>query len=180
MRRRLDELQSTHDQHVTLIGWSLGGIDARMLAREYPDLVRQVITLGSPYRMMADDRSVVSPLWDRVQHLHDANVRIGEISEGARPPLTVPATSIYSRYDGVVRWQLCIDQTGPDAGNPRAENIEVFSLHVGLGFSPAVIFAVLDRLAQPEDDWQPFRPPPMLRPWYPRAGSWTVDHGRVV
>src|SRR6476646_7178616 len=51
MRRRLEELQSTHGQHVTLIGWSLGGLYARILAREYPELVRQVITLGSPYRM---------------------------------------------------------------------------------------------------------------------------------
>ena len=180
MRRRLEELQRTHGQHVTLLGWSLGGIFARILARERPELVRQVITLGSPYRMVEGDRSLASPLWERVQHLHDSDIRIGDISELARPPLSVPATSIYSRDDGVVRWQVCIDETGPGARNPRAENIEVYASHIGLGFNPAVVFAVLDRLAQPEDEWQPFRPPLVLRPWYPTAASWTADRRRVA
>jgi hypothetical protein len=103
-----------------------------------------VITLGSPFRTVEAHRG---------------------------RPLTVPSTSIYTRDDGVVRWQLSIDETGPGAANPRAENIEVYGTHVGLGVSPTVILAILDRLAQPEDGWQPFRPPLALRPFYPQPRS---------
>ena len=180
MRHRLEELSRTHGRRVTLVGWSLGGIYARHLARERPELVRQVITLGSPYRMVDGDRSAASPIWERLEHLHDGDMGIGDITERDRPPLTVPATSIYSRDDGVARWQTCIDETGPGAGNPRAENIEVYASHVGLGFNPAVVLAVLDRLAQPAGDWRPFRPPAIFRPWYPQPASWTDVHAQAA
>ena len=65
MRERLDQLASRHDRKVTLIGWSLGGVYARILAREAPDQVRQVITLGSPFRMREGDDSAASDLWEQ-------------------------------------------------------------------------------------------------------------------
>lgn len=178
MRARLEELSLAAGRRVSLVGWSLGGVYARLLARERPDLVRQVITLASPYRMAAGDRSAATPLWREVEHLHDGDLPLRGIAEHARPPLTVPATSIYTRGDRVVRWQMCVDETGPAAPNRRAENIEVHGTHVGLGLNPAVIAAILDRLAQPEVHWRPFRPPFALRPWYPRPVSWSPGaHG---
>jgi pimeloyl-ACP methyl ester carboxylesterase len=172
MRRQLDALHRAEGRPVTIIGWSLGGLYARLLARERPETVRQVITLGSPYRIGPGDRTTASPLWTRVQHWHsDELPMVGHVEE-RRPPLAVPATSIYTRDDGVVRWHLCIDDTGPGAPNPRAENIQVYGTHVGLGINPSVILAILDRLARPEGDWQPFHPPAAVRWWYPPAPTW--------
>jgi len=167
MRLRLDELHRQHGRRVSLIGQSLGGVYARLLARERPDSVRQVITLGSPYRMVAGDRSGADALWRRVEHLHDGVMPLSALREEDRPPLQVPATSIYSRTDGVASWQTCIDAVGA-----RAENIEVRGSHIGMALNPAVLVAILDRLAQPEDDWRPFSAPAALRAWYPRPTSW--------
>ena len=68
-----------------------------------------------------------------------------------RQPLAVPATAIYSRSDGIVAWQGCLEQAGP-----LAENIEVEGSHCGLGHNPVVLHAIADRLAQPEGGWKPF------------------------
>ena len=167
MRRRIGQLADEHGRRVTLIGQSLGGIYARLLARERPDAIRQVITLGSPYRMVEGDRSRVQHLWRSVEHLHDGVLPWNELREQDRPPLLVPATSIYSRTDGVAPWQTCIDEV-----REHTENIEVLGSHVGMAVNPAVILAILDRLAQPEGDWRPFAPPVGLRTWYPRPANW--------
>ena len=174
MRARLDELHQEHGRTVTLIGQSLGGIYARILAREHPEAVRQVITLGSPYRMVQGDRSAVQGLWKQVEHLHDGQVLLSELREQDRPPLTVPATSIYSRTDGIASWQACIDVV-----REQAENIEVRGSHIGMGMNPAVLLAVLDRLAQPERDWRPFAAPRGLRSWYPRPATWEERRPRL-
>jgi pimeloyl-ACP methyl ester carboxylesterase len=167
MRARMAELYDTHQRRVTLIGQSLGGIYARLLARERPELVRQVITLGSPYRMVAGDRSTATLLWRRYEHLHDGDLPLSDVGEQDRVPLAVPATSIYSRSDGVAPWQTCIDIVRKDA-----ENIEVVSSHVGMAVNPAVVLAVLDCLARREDEWRPFEPPAALCAWYPKPASW--------
>lgn len=169
---RVDELHRAEGRRVSIVGWSLGGIYARAIARVHPDAVRHVITLGSPYRVNEGDRTSASPLWERVQHLHEFGVPLRNADEETRTPLRVPATSIYTRNDGVAPWQLCIDETGLDAPNRQAENIRVFGTHVGLGVNPAVLHAVLDRLRRPEGHWRPFRPPFALRSWYPRPETW--------
>jgi pimeloyl-ACP methyl ester carboxylesterase len=173
IRSRLRDLADRHQRTVSIVGWSLGGTYARALARDCPDLVRQVISLGSPYRMVEGDKSSATALWKRFEHLHDADVELNRIAEQERPKLTVPATSVYSRRDGVARWQTCIDEVGP-----LAENIEVYSSHASLGVHPAVTFAVLDRLRVPEGQWRPFRAPLALRLWYPRPVSWRAEPGR--
>ena len=167
MRRLVQQLHQDYDSPVTILGWSLGGLYARALARERPDLVRQVIMLGSPVQVTNRDRTAVQPLWDRLRFLHDDDLLRGNIVGEARRPLRVPSTSVYSRSNGVVRWQLCLDDTGPQAGNQRAENVEVYGTHSGLGVNSSAAFVVLDRLAQPPGSWQPFRPPWLLRGWYP-------------
>lgn len=171
MRRRLEEISGHDDRKVTLIGASLGGIYARLLARERPELVRQVITLGSPYRMVDGDRSGASWLWERTRPLHDGDLPLYGLAEDERAPLSVPASSIYTVDDGIVHWQHCVDPCGPQARNPRAENIAVHGSHCALGQNPAALFAILDRLAQPENDWRPFRAPAVLRAFFPTAAA---------
>ena len=81
-------------------------------------------------------------------------------------PLPVPATSIYSHYDGIVHWQTCLNAPGE-----RCENIAVTASHLGLGHHPAALWAVADRLAQPEGTWEPFQAPRFLRPAFPKPAA---------
>src|SRR3954447_3493069 len=118
MRHRLEEVHYRHGRTVSLIGQSLGGVYARALARERPDLVRQVISLGSPYRMVDGDRSTAQHTSDHFSHVDDGQLAYAGLLEQDRPALQVPATSVYSRTDGVAAWHTCIDAAGD-----RCENI---------------------------------------------------------
>ena len=135
---------------VSLIGWSLGGVYARELAKELPHMVRGVITLGSPF---AGSHKATNA-W-RIYELTSGR-SVERESENydlpAAPP--VPTTSIYSRSDGVVAWQASIQ--APSAANPKTENIEVLASHIGLGVNPSAWWAVADRLAQADGQWKPF------------------------
>jgi pimeloyl-ACP methyl ester carboxylesterase len=161
MRDRLTDLTDRYQRPVTLIGWSLGGIFARDIARRAPDAVRQVITLGSPFRLARNSQTRAARVFERYSHLHIEHRTLP--LEHDAGPLPVPATSIYSHLDGIVAWQACLDRTGE-----RSENIAVLASHLGLGHHPAAIWAIADRLAQPEGSWQPFRAPLFLRPAFPR------------
>jgi hypothetical protein len=164
LQERLWHLRSQYDSAVSVVGWSLGGIYARNLARDTPAAVRQVITLGSPIRLTHASQSRADRTFNRYAHLHVVPRELP--LESDVDALPVPATSIYSRYDGIVAWQACLDL--PSA---HAENIAVATSHLGFGHHPAVIWAIADRLAQPRDQWAPFRPPPALRPLYPRPDT---------
>lgn len=149
MLDRVKELADKHGRKVSLVGWSLGGIYARQLAKMLPDEVRGVITLGSPFN--GDPRATNA--WklyeftsghkvdDRERHMG------GAISDS--PP--VPTTAIYSRTDGICAWHNCVEND-----LPHTESIEVEASHCGLGHHPAVVYAVADRLAQPEGAWKKF------------------------
>ena len=166
MQARLEELYERHQRPVSIVGWSLGGIYARELARALPDRVRQVITLGSPFRMVDGDRSAASRIADSLADRFSDEWTALAVAEERRPPRPVPSTAISTRTDGVVRWHTCID-----AVSDRHENIEVRGSHSGLGFNPAVVIAVSDRLAQRENSWAPFTAPPMMRGMFPRPAS---------
>jgi pimeloyl-ACP methyl ester carboxylesterase len=173
MRNLLDHLHDTSGRPVTLIGWSLGGIFARDLARRSPDSVRQVITLGSPFRLARHSQSRATKVFDRFSHLHVEHRTLPLESETV--PLTVPASSIYSHFDGIVHWQACLDTPGE-----RCENIAVMASHLGLGHHPASIWAIADRLAQPEGTWKPFKAPLFLRPAFPKPAQPTPADPVVV
>ena len=165
MAERLAMLHERHERPVTLIGWSLGGIFARQLARQSPELIRQVITLGSPFRVDENSRSAASGLYEQMKPFHIEELE--SLTGPDQPPLPIPSTAIYTRTDGVVRWWQCLETTGP-----IAENIEVRGSHSGLGHNPAVIAAISNRLMQPVDDWRPFSPNLCLRRSFPRPSNW--------
>ena len=146
---------------VSLIGWSLGGVYARELARRHPRQVRQVITLGSPFAMNDPRQSNVHGAYQRYRHLHADGTRVPGSDQRARP-ISVPSTSVYSRFDGVVAWQACIE---PET--ERHQNVEVRCSHLGFGVDLATLWLIADRLTVPAGQHRPFRPPLPLRPLYP-------------
>jgi pimeloyl-ACP methyl ester carboxylesterase len=160
LAQRLYELRGRYDRRVSLIGWSLGGIYARELARRFASDVRQVITLASPFRDV-DATNVPQALRRRRgEHPNEAQLR-----QSLRAPIPVPATAIYSRTDGIAAWKSCVEPAGP-----LAENIEVESSHLGIGHHPVVLLTIADRLAQPEGTWRRFQPPEGWRwPFVPRV-----------
>ena len=147
-----DLLQRIHEgsgRKVSIVGWSLGGVYARDLALQMPHMVRSVITLGSPFT--SDIRAT------NATRLYEALSGEGiednpEILQGIAGDMPVPATSIYSRTDGIVNWHTC--HLNP---SDTAENIEIYlASHVGLGVNPASLWAVADRLAQAEGEFKQF------------------------
>ncbi len=162
LRRLGERLAARGEAPLTVIGWSLGGLFARSLATRSPDLVRQVITLGSPFALTDRNQTRAAQAFRRRSHLHAEAARGILMPAEIRGPLPVPATSIWSREDGIVAWQACVEPAGP-----QAENIAVHGSHLGLGHNPAVLWVVADRLALPAGTWRPFTPPSVLRPLFP-------------
>ena len=140
-------LRERHGRKVSLIGWSLGGIYARETAKQLPDDVRCVITLGTPFA----GHPRATNAWRLYELLSGERVDERRNWDGLKEAPPVPTTSIYSRTDGVVAWQCSVQRE-----SARAESIEVEASHIGLGVNPAVLYAIADRLAQPDGDWKPF------------------------
>lgn len=141
--KRLISLSRKNQEKVRIIGWSLGGYLAREAARERPDLVHQVITLGTPV--------IGGPKYTVVAHVFrrrgiDMDAIEAEIELRNQISLTTPVTAIYSRVDAVVAWKACIDHH-----TSSVEHVEVKSTHVGLGFSPEVYKIIAQRLAATAD-----------------------------
>ena len=147
LRARVRELHRLDGRKVSLLGWSLGGVYARELAKEMPELVRCVITLGSPF---AGPPQATNAWWlfERVSGHPEPDA---EMQAALRVAPPVPTTSIYSRTDGIVAWQCSLNPPGP-----LAENIEVHASHIGLGLNPLAMVAIADRLAQDPQRWTPF------------------------
>jgi pimeloyl-ACP methyl ester carboxylesterase len=138
LTRIVGESLAAHGEPVVLVGWSLGGYIAREYAREHPGEVRRVITLGSP--VIGGPRYTATAGWYRSQG-HDLAEMERAVADRYATPLRVPVTAIYSKRDGVVAWQACIDRWSPDV-----RHIEVSETHVGLGFAPRVLAIVADEV----------------------------------
>ena len=134
---------------------------SRELARQHPGRVRQVITLGSPFALTDPRQSRADGAYRRRRHLHADGTRVPTREQVARP-IGVPSTAVYSRRDGIVSWQTCVE---PETA--QHENVEVRCAHLGFGTDPATLWLIADRLAAPAGRWRPFRPPPLLRRLYP-------------
>lgn len=161
MRKTLSELHARGGRKVSVIGWSLGGVYARELARAAPEQVRQVVTLGSP---IYGDPHTSSNAWG-IYKMVSGKKEVDPAERGEGPPPGVPTTSIFTRTDGIVGWGCCIEKKGP-----LTDNIEIVgATHSGLGVHPLVLYALGDRLAQAEGAWTHFRPRGLERALYPAS-----------
>jgi pimeloyl-ACP methyl ester carboxylesterase len=167
LERQLGALFETSGGKVSLIGWSLGGVLARELAKLHPDKVRLVISLGSP---ISDDRG------------HTNAARLFELLNGKEPePMQggrfrgldeappVPTTSIFTKTDGIVHWRGSVQHADKASGKHPTENIQVHASHCGLGVNPSVMVAIADRLSQSEGAWKPFAPALVNQWMFPRT-----------
>jgi pimeloyl-ACP methyl ester carboxylesterase len=138
LQRIVAESIATHVEPVVLVGWSLGGYIAREYAREHPGEVRKVVTLGSP--VIGGPRYTATAEWYRSRG-HDLVEMERAVADRYAIPLRVPVTAIYSKRDGIVAWQACIDRW-----SPNVRHIEVSETHVGLGFAPRVLATVAEEV----------------------------------
>ena len=143
----VSNLLARHEQPATLIGWSLGGLYAREVAKQLAPRVRQVITIGTPFNA-ANDHTNIGWLYRKL----GGNARtIDEaLHRQLRTPPPVPTTSIYSRSDGVVAWQTCCHHQRMR----RVQDIEVGSSHVGMGWNRQVLQIVQERLLPRAGPWR--------------------------
>lgn len=148
MHALIERVYEKHGEKISLVGWSLGGVFAREMAKAFPNHIRQVISLGSPISDPLHSTHV-NVLFEAIngQPSPETQERIANLPH----PLPVPSTSVYTKTDGVVHWQGSLQDTAPNA-----ENIEVPASHTGLGVNPLVMYILADRLAQTEAEWQPF------------------------
>ena len=128
---RLEALVERLGEPLALVGWSLGGYIAREITREHPQLVRRVVTIGSPV--------VGGPKYTSVNRLYkrrglSVDALAAASLERYATPIERPVRAIYSEADGVVAWQACIDRFSDDV-----RHIRVTGPHVGMGFSKQVL-----------------------------------------
>jgi pimeloyl-ACP methyl ester carboxylesterase len=156
-RQQVLDTYEVTGEPISLVGWSLGGIYARELAKELPHCVRGVITLGTPFSGSHKSTNA----W-RLYELTSGRAIEREVEQfdlPAAPP--APTTSVFSRTDGVVAWGASIQEASK--ANPFTENVEVYASHVGLGMNPSAWWVVADRLAQLPGQWKPFERPGRLQ-----------------
>lgn len=177
LRSTLERLyRDNGNRKVTVIGHSLGGLFARELAREFPEFVRDAISIGSPFGVgLSDDKNAVwTPIRTLVELMNAGHVSIKDEDTAKRllTPPPVPVTSVFSKMDTVANWKVCLNPA-----TPKTENIEIKNAsHLGLVYHPGTIAAVLDRLAQPEGAWKPYadasaEAQPANPQWKPRKGG---------
>jgi pimeloyl-ACP methyl ester carboxylesterase len=150
LRRQVRALADSSGGKISLVGWSLGGVMARHMARDHPDCVRQVVTLAAPFTG-DPTASTIRSLYEMLsgEDLDASPSRRAWQANRAAP--SVPTTSIYSKSDGITAWQNCVE-----IETERAENIEVVGSHLGLTHNAMALYALADRLAQPENGWRPY------------------------
>ena len=157
LAERLTAVSAERRQRLVIIGQSLGGTYARALSARFPDCVERVITLGAPIRYPRDS---VTLAVDRAVHMMATLRRLGDgcFTESCpcgaslleRNAGDVPTTVIYSRTDGIVHWQSCIDRSG----SPLVDNVEVMTSHIGMGLNVDVYRQIAHRLTLPRREGQ--------------------------
>jgi pimeloyl-ACP methyl ester carboxylesterase len=169
LTQRIAELHEQTGRTVSLVGWSLGGVLARITAAKEPAGVRQVITLGSPFA--GSPRATNAwRLYEKVSGAPLGSAGQDALMRTARRSLAVPSTAIFSRADGICAWEIC-----RGASSALSENIEVHGSHCGLGANPSVFLAIADRLAQRETSWAPFEPQALTGWMFPSGSRRSAD-----
>lgn len=149
----LDQIHIKTGKQVSLVGWSLGGVYARQLAKERPHQIRQVITLASPFAGLGEPNNIswIYALLNFGKSVKEVNQTL---LENLPLPAPVPTTAIYSKLDGIVPWKFCMEQVE----DKIHQNIEVRSSHIGMGVNFSVLNIIIDRLKQNKENWSKFKP----------------------
>ncbi len=154
VERRLEEHAEATGGPVVLLGQSRGGGLARLAAARRPELVAGLVMLGSPVldpagahpHVMLAAKALARLSSVGLPGLMDPDCLDGTCYEDNMRAITaplpdgLPAVSVYSKSDGIVPWELCLD--------PSAECVEVHSTHTGMGLDPDVYLALRPRLAE--------------------------------
>lgn len=157
LETRLESIAMRRGSRVQIVGHSLGGMLARGIAVRRPDLVSNIVTMGSPMLAPGAHHRSLAASVDLLVRLSRAGVpglmseecvagacARQSFSESRRPvPAGVGFTAVYSRRDGIVDWRACVD--------PEAETVEVTASHLGMAFDPRVIDVVTGALLRTSD-----------------------------
>lgn len=176
LERRIEAIAARRERKVTIVGHSLGGLLARGVAARRPDLVDQIVTLGSPllapgaaHPLLLLDLALIIRLQRAgLGRMMGADCTSGECArlswEEATAPLhhAVGFTSVFSRRDGIIDWRACLD--------PQARTVEVRTSHLGMAYDPVVLEVVSGALADHRARQQAFSPRPTLQE-APRASA---------
>ncbi|MEM9821319.1 MAG: alpha/beta hydrolase [Bacteroidota bacterium] len=127
------------EEQVTLIGWSLGGLVAREIAREIPNKVSSVITYGTP--VIGGPRYTIGNNFYRESEIEAIIEQLEELDR--TNPIKVPMSIIFTKKDSFVAWPACLDKT-----SKNVKHYEVDSTHLSLGIDPQVWKIVARHLAQ--------------------------------
>ncbi len=146
---QVDRLKREFQKPVSLVGWSMGGLYAREVARMNAGAVNMVITLGTPFTGNPRANHAVK----LVEYWTGQPVQDDEGWRKLGKPLPVPTTSIFSKSDGIVHWE-----TSLNAPTALSENICVRTSHLGIGHHPVVMPLVAERLSQKPEAWRAFKP----------------------
>lgn len=127
LAQMVDQIRTLSAQRETrlhLVGWSLGGYIAREVARELPEAVAKVVTLGTPV--------VGGPKYTTIGAMYakwgfDLDAMEKDVASREANPIQNEILAIYSKGDNIVSWQACVDQT-----SPQVRHVEVPGSHLGL------------------------------------------------
>lgn len=160
LRERVCSIADEYDSEVSIIGWSLGGIFARQLGKQQPDEVRQIITLGAPFRGVGKANNVAW-LYNFLKGTKRVAPASKELLADLPKPAPVPTTAIYTKQDGIVPWRLCMELEETSIH----QNVEVRGSHFGLGHNPSVMRIIADRLQYERHNWTAFSSSNALEDW---------------
>ncbi len=162
LQRRIEQIYTEQGRKLSLVGWSLGGLYVDHLAQQFPDLIRQAITLGTPH---GDPRGTAA--WTLMQRAYRGDIADPNLEAGLQAwknpnsakPRTVPTTIIYSASDGLV---APAEATLPDSAG--ANHIKINGSHCGLTINPRVYWLLANRLSQTEGNEHPISH--LSKPWW--------------
>lgn len=138
---KIEGLVEKHGRPVVLLGWSLGGVMAREIARQHPELIKMILTFGAP--IIGGSKYTIVDYWYRLKNI-DLDQQELELMSQFQIPIEQPIVAYYSKNDNVVDWRACIDPY-----SPQVEHVEVDSTHFGMGFSADIIQHMLALLQSP-------------------------------
>jgi len=138
MYKMIEEISKKHNQKVILIGWSLGGIYARELARLSPN-VEKVITIGSPFGNIFSN--YITDIYQLVSNQDLKELKMIDVM--IRQPINKPSLNIFSKKDGVVHWMSCFMES-----DPLSKRKQVSSSHMGMGFDPNVFEIMIEYILE--------------------------------